>query len=140
MHPKFKKVSKSLQFCAYFAGLKMADRRKKSTEAKLCTRCLSPGHPHRECKSNIVFKHCQSDSRHILLCKSLEQGGKKKNDGDKKDKGKKDNPKAEPKKTTAHKTEAEEDETESSAGESEAAEGGVTTAHFGKNFELSTVE
>jgi hypothetical protein len=140
-HPKFKRVSKSLQFCAYFAGLKLGDRRKKSTEAKICTRCLSTGHRHSECKSSIVCKHCQSDSHHVLLCTSLEQGGKKK-DGDKgKDKGKKVNPKAaDPKKTSTHKTDTEEDEAESSAGESEGAEGGVTTTHFGKNFELSTVE
>jgi hypothetical protein len=108
----------------------MADRRKASTGAKLCTRCLQPGHRHRECRSSIVCKYCHSDTHHVLLCKSLEEGVKKKADGVTKDKGKKEHSKDGPKKTAVNKTVAQEDEQENSAAESKDSGIGVTVETF----------
>jgi hypothetical protein len=103
IHPKFKRSTKSLQFCPFFASLKPAERRKTSTAEKLCTRCLTTGHRHKDCKSSVVCKNCASDSHHVLLCKLLE-GGKEKAGADKKFKKKKELEKAAAhKKSSAHK-------------------------------------
>jgi hypothetical protein len=140
IHPKFKRATKSLQFCPFFTSLKPAERRKTFTAEKLCTRCLTSGHRHKDCKSSVVCKNCASDSHHILLCKLLE-GGKGKDGGDKKFKKKKDNEKAaDHKKSSAHKIDASEDEAETSAGEGEGVEDPLTITHFGNFFELSSAD
>jgi hypothetical protein len=95
LHPKFKRPTKSLQFCPHFASLKPDQRRKIATAEQICTRCLSAGHRHKACKSSLVCKNSGSDSHSVLLCKLLEKGGgKDKAVDDKKFKKKKEHEKA----------------------------------------------